>query len=536
MEEIKLLKKMRLLKGLTKEELIKVGKVIKKSSFKKGSTVLGEGSAGGSIYLVKSGILKVSHVVRGRQRELGTFRSGDHFGEVSFIDKKTRSATIYAAKDAELIVITRRAFENLLGDSPHLQLKLMEGLLEDLCNKLRLRKFSLDFEFSDLLPLAIFEIDVKGNITFANRNGLESFGYEESDFDNGLNLFQMFISQDRTRAKKDLGIRAHGSPEREYTALRKDGGTFPVLLHADPMIHGRKTTGFRTTLVNITEQKHAEQALERKVQERTAELQQTNLKLREQIAERDRAEKARIQAESENRRLEESLRKAHMMETMGRLVTGVAHEVRNPLNVIQITAEALQLDLTDSPECNASLEVIRTQVGRLSQLMRELLELGRPAEESRMQEESLSQLCASAIHLWKQSTQAAAHQIRFELPEQDNLHIIVDGARIQQIILNLLDNAAQHSPPGSEICVNAFEKTGDVHLCVTDKGAGVSPENVPRLFEPFFTTRRSGIGLGLSLVKHIVETQGGHVVLYNNDPLPGCTVEITFKSAPDAIG
>ncbi|HEY4491689.1 MAG TPA: sensor histidine kinase, partial [Acidobacteriota bacterium] len=109
--------------------------------------------------------------------------------------------------------------------------------------------------------------------------------------------------------------------------------------------------------------------------------------------------------------------------------------------------------------------------------------------------------------------------------------IYADGARIQQVILNLLDNSAQHSPTGSQIQVAIFEKNGTTHLRVSDQGPGVPADNLPRLFEPFFTTRPSGIGLGLSLVKHIIETHGGEVVLYNNDPGPGVTVEISFKNS-----
>ncbi|HKZ39718.1 MAG TPA: cyclic nucleotide-binding domain-containing protein, partial [Candidatus Hodarchaeales archaeon] len=204
MQDQRLLSRMRLFRTLTAKELAEVAKVVRGRAYKKGRTIIDEGAPGGAIYVVKSGELKVSHILRGTRRALGTFRSGDHFGEVSFIDKKPRSASIHATEDSELLVIPRNSFEKLLHDFPQIQIKLMHALLEDLCEKLRNRNDVLDFELSDLLPISIFEIDKKGKITFSNHGGLEVFGYTQQDFERGLNIFQMIVESDRDTAKQNM--------------------------------------------------------------------------------------------------------------------------------------------------------------------------------------------------------------------------------------------------------------------------------------------------------------------------------------------
>jgi PAS domain S-box-containing protein len=243
----------------------------------------------------------------------------------------------------------------------------------------------------------------------------------------------------------------------------------------------------------------------------------------------------RMRAEEEKRTLEENLRKAQMMETMGRLVSGVAHEVRNPLSAIQATTEAIYQDLGGNAEYRPFLDTIAAQVKRLSELMRDLLELGRPADRSRMQEESLHEVCNSAIQLWKQSSVHFKHEVRIVISNHFSSTAVVDNARIQQVLLNLLDNAAQHTPEDRPIVVKLSREKDRIFIRVIDEGSGVESENLAKLFEPFFTTRSGGIGLGLSLVKHIVEVHGGQVSIYNNDPPPGVTVEIMLKLSNEGL-
>ncbi|MFH1437805.1 MAG: PAS domain S-box protein [Pseudomonadota bacterium] len=236
---------------------------------------------------------------------------------------------------------------------------------------------------------------------------------------------------------------------------------------------------------------------------------------------------------TERKRLEARLRVSQRMEVLGSLAAGVAHEVRNPLNAIMSLTEALCLDVGDAPEHEQYLAHIRGQVDRLSRLMSDLLDLGKPADEAAMQEEFLSEICQSSVELWKQSHPDCGKAVGLDLPRDSGTTAVnADTARVQQVILNLLDNAAQHSQAGSEISVSLRTLETGIHcVCVKDRGPGIPEDRLEKVFEPFYTTQKKGTGLGLSIVRRIIENHGGSVVLYNNDPPPGCTVEIMLPAA-----
>ncbi|MBM4141108.1 MAG: PAS domain S-box protein [Nitrospira sp.] len=232
--------------------------------------------------------------------------------------------------------------------------------------------------------------------------------------------------------------------------------------------------------------------------------------------------------EIERNVMETRLRNAQKMEVIGTLAGGVAHEVRNPLNAIIIIAESLVKELGESPEYQLLLTHIRSQVDRLSVLMKDLLDLGKSIDPSDLRGVSLSEVCSATVSLWKHSVCSRTHKIKLlKSPECDDIFVLADSRRLQQVFLNLLENAAQHDREGNEILFVVKESEGSRCIIqVVDRGTGVPEELLSRIFEPFFSTRRGGTGLGLTIVKYIVETHGGNIVFFNNKPLPGCTVEV----------
>ena len=248
---------------------------------KKGKTVIHQRTRGGTLFMVRSGEFKVVQTVRGKQRELGVFRSGDHFGELAFIDGKPRSATIVAMRNSELLALRRGTFDALVKQEPGLHIKLLHALVNGLCAKLRERHSNIDADLSDLLPVTVFEIDLTGEITFANKNGLKFFRYSDTDFDAGLKVIRLFVRSEQPRLRKIIADLAHsGTPVlMELPALRKDGTTFPSVTHWEPLLKENQPAGARATIIDISERKQMEEALrlahddlENKVRERTAEL------------------------------------------------------------------------------------------------------------------------------------------------------------------------------------------------------------------------------------------------------------------------
>lgn len=243
-----------------------------------------------------------------------------------------------------------------------------------------------------------------------------------------------------------------------------------------------------------------------------------------------------ITNEISRRKLESQLRHAQEMKLLGQLTSGVAHEVRNPLNAIMSITEALFDEIGCHPEYQPFMNHISNQVERLSVLMEDLLALGRPIREESLQLLPIPKLLNSIVTMW-QENRYSDNTVMLHVPaEAVSWRVKVDFVKIQQVFLNLLTNAAQHCSEKTSITLTVTPPKGTgIKIKVTDKGPGIPQQNLDRIFEPFFTTRKKGTGLGLSIVRHIIESHDGTIVIYNNTPKPGLTAEISLPVFLDKI-
>jgi len=194
-------------------------------------------------------------------------------------------------------------------------------------------------------------------------------------------------------------------------------------------------------------------------------------------------------------------------------VAGVAHEVRNPLFAISGTVDALEARFGPQPAYARYTETLRQEVNRLSRLMSDLLDYGRPPRLD-LADSAIGPVVTGAIAactpLAEQTGVRLVAEIADALPPYP-----LDPARMLQVLQNLIDNAIQHSPRGSQVVVRAAvvlaPGAAGIELSVADQGPGIRPEDMANIFEPFFTRRRGGTGLGLSIVQRIVEQHGGEV-------------------------
>ncbi len=232
--------------------------------------------------------------------------------------------------------------------------------------------------------------------------------------------------------------------------------------------------------------------------------------------------------------LQDSLRRSETMSAMGQLVAGVAHEVRNPLFSMSATLDAFEATSaqTQGGGGGRHIAVMRNQLVRLTHLMEDLLEYGKPPSLE-LAPTSLELVLAEAADacevLANQHGVAIVREVPGDMPP-----VIADRLRLVQVFANLLANAIQHSAKGGIVTARACHGDGaarDVVMCtVIDTGPGFAAADLPHIFEPFFTKRRGGTGLGLALVQRIVEQHGGDVEAANRDE-GGAAIRVRLPAA-----
>lgn len=227
---------------------------------------------------------------------------------------------------------------------------------------------------------------------------------------------------------------------------------------------------------------------------------------------------------TEREQLQASLRRSERMSAMGALVAGVAHEVRNPLFAISATLDAFESEFAGNEEYREYSQLLQTEVDRLSHLMRDLLEYGRPSA-AELSPQSIGDTLARGLAACQRQAEAAGVALESDLAV-DPTPMQVDAPRLEQVVQNLVQNAVEHSPRGGRVRLVARETDGGVECRIEDEGPGFAEGDLERVLDPFFTRRRSGTGLGLSIVQRIVQDHGGEVVPANRSGEPGAVVTI----------
>jgi signal transduction histidine kinase len=198
------------------------------------------------------------------------------------------------------------------------------------------------------------------------------------------------------------------------------------------------------------------------------------------------------------------------LSALGHLAATVAHEVRNPLNAISMGLQRLKGEFrptTDEQEYAHFIELMRGEVARLNSIVEEFLSLARPLE-FKTEEISIDELLHEVATLV--GGDAASGKVEIEVAASPDLpRGRLDRNYIKQALLNLILNAIQAMPDGGKLVLEAKAVGGNFIIAVTDTGTGIPEELLPRIFEPYFTTKGRGSGLGLAIARRIVEAHGG---------------------------
>jgi PAS domain S-box-containing protein len=493
-------------------------------------------------------------------------------------------------------------------------------------------------ELAEMLPEIVFETDLMGTVTFVNQSAYEISGYSPEDLKSGVGVMQLFVPSDQALAAEKMRRAIEDDmplAKSEYTAVRKDGSTFPVLAQSSRITRNGKTVGFRGILFDISDRKKAEQELtnhrdhlEKLVEGRTSELHQANRDLENQVAERKRAEETlathgewlntvlrnigegvfalnkdngvvltnplaeeyldalahdwktsrletlgdhpmaellappadgapyhEIVIEKPHQRFFEMMSseltgcgeangwvinlrdvtvereiRSHSesrdrLAAVGQLAAGIAHDFNNVLFGMMGYTQLLMMMPGMPQGANERLEKVLESGELAARMIRQILDFGRKSPAQKKPVPPV-ELCQTALNLIEH-TLPSHISITLEI-ETDEQLIYADKTQFQQMLTNLAVNARDAMSEGGELRLKLKTVRLDesdrppvtgmspgewLALSVSDTGHGIDSEDLPHLFEPFFSTKHpsEGTGLGLAQVYGIVKQHEGFV-------------------------
>lgn len=246
------------------------------------------------------------------------------------------------------------------------------------------------------------------------------------------------------------------------------------------------------------------------------------------------------------RELEERLRHAEQLSVLGQMASGIAHEIRNPLNLINLSIDHLKSQFSnwDGSQQKQSEDIIsniKVEIYRLNQMIENFLRYGKPLR-LHFSEVSVDALLEEVLGLARH--EAAGRGVEIVVCSDEDLpKALIDPEQMKTCFMNVVLNAVQAMPQGGKLEIGISYHPGreealseeGIFLTFKDTGTGVTAEDLKKIFEPYFTTKKLGIGLGLALTKRIVEEHGGTIHI-ESQPQEGTevTIRIPLKDVPVA--
>ncbi|TGE35067.1 two-component sensor histidine kinase [Desulfosporosinus fructosivorans] len=228
------------------------------------------------------------------------------------------------------------------------------------------------------------------------------------------------------------------------------------------------------------------------------------------------------------KRLEEELMRSERLVALGRLVTGVAHELRNPLAIVKATVQVMEGEFKSQQGLKEYSKVICEQIDRGNNVIKELLDFGRPSKPI-VSPTELNRLLESVLTF----TYPMLRQNKIELEKrfESNLPLVnIDMDRMKQVFVNLILNATQAMQGGGKLIIESIIKEEDIEINFIDSGSGIEINDLPRVFDPFYTTRDDGAGLGLSISYQIIHMHMGRIWVSETSP-KGTTMTVSIPKS-----
>ncbi len=331
-------------------------------------------------------------------------------------------------------------------------------------------------ELADSLPQTVFELDLSGQVTFVNRSALENFGYTLKDFDNGILALDMIVPEQRLQVKQRLekALLDEKFSGHEYLALRKDGTSFPIIIHATPVMQDGRPQGLRGLVIDISQRK----------------------------------------------KLEEELLKAKRLESIAALAGGVARDFNNVLSSILGNINIAQELSEEDATISEALEQAEKATLQARDLTAQLISFSKSREGKKKK--------ITITDLLKQSAKEALKSSRvfcsFSFSEKLS-PVEINEEQIKQVFRNLIINADRAMPEGGTLFLSAQNSSvrpddnlplanGDyLKITFRDQSIGILNEHLQNVFDPYFTSRQRGSGIGLATTYTIIKNHGGLITV-----------------------
>ncbi|WP_242833815.1 ATP-binding protein [Desulfosporosinus sp. OT] len=216
----------------------------------------------------------------------------------------------------------------------------------------------------------------------------------------------------------------------------------------------------------------------------------------------------------ERERLEEEIRQTERLTALGHMSSGLAHEIRNPLGIMKVSIQLLAQEKVEDGVVSEYCRVLLEECERLNRLVSDFLSFARPKELARKRM-SLGKLLDEGVNLLNPALRQHGIVLKQVRGQVDKQEVEFDPDQMKQVILNIILNAIDAQREGGVIQLEGVKRDGFVGFAVSDEGPGISPDIMPYIYDPFFTTKEKGTGLGLSVVHRILDLHGGKIVAMN---------------------
>jgi len=344
---------------------------------------------------------------------------------------------------------------------------------------------------------AIFMLDPEGRVTSWNTGAERIQGFQPEEII-GVQFARFYPAEDRAQGFPEEALRyaaTNGRSEQEGWRVRKDGARFWANTVVSALLDERKDlVGFSVVTRDLTEKKRIEEVL-----------RESETKLRRQAQE-----------------LEQQLIASGRLVSLGVITASMAHEFNNPLGIVMGFTQQLLSEFEPNTPNHQALKIIDEETKRCQRIIQELLQYSRPKN---------ADLCPTDV---KQAIDKTMNMVANRLYKQkietramiaDDLPLIpADPQQLEQVLINLFLNAIDAMPKGGNLEVEATlkatqENTPSLVITVIDSGSGIDPEDLAKIFQPFFSAKKGkGIGLGLSISERIIKNHGGTIAV---ESMPG---------------